>query len=344
MEHNYGTQYDRYYVALGLPIKKDCHEIDYDAFRNLVRHFLTDDFVGVGGGLIVNPEAGEVFTLTRDEKKKLVAIAAEENSGKVPLFSGACATDTRQTALEAKDAIDEGADGIFVMPPIGCLDVTLGWDVRRFPEVYSNVCKAIADKVDVPFIAHGAGPKDPVYGLSYPIETLDAILDEVPNLVGWKMMYNYKALRDVAYHLREREARTGRHVGILQASAHLYLESALMGIMDGSVSCFWNYAKEPNVALLNAIGEKRWEDARRIYVDEGLFQLHNAVGKSHSRLHTTFKVAAWLTGLYPTPFLRAPMILPLKAEVMELKAALERAGRPVIPEEEIMKVYNKLPR
>ena len=40
--------------------------------------------------------------------------------------------------------------------------------MRRFPEVYSNVCKAIADKVDVPFIAHGAGPKDPVYGLVVP--------------------------------------------------------------------------------------------------------------------------------------------------------------------------------
>ena len=71
-------------MALGRPSKRDCHEIDYDAFRSLVRHFLTDDFVDVGGGLIVNPEAGEVFTLTRDEKKKLVAIAAEENSGKVP--------------------------------------------------------------------------------------------------------------------------------------------------------------------------------------------------------------------------------------------------------------------
>ena len=344
MAQEYGRKYDRYYVALGLPIQEDGHTIDYEAFRGLVRHFLTDDFVDIGGGLIVNPEAGEVFTLTRDEKKKLVAIAAEENNGKVPLFSGACATDTRETAIEAKDAVDEGADGIFVMPPIGCLDVTLGWDVRRFPEVYSNVCKAIADRVDVPFIAHGAGPKDPVYGLSYPVETLDAILDEVPNLVGWKMMYNYQALRNVAFHLREREAKTGRHVGILQASAHLYLEAALMGIMDGSVSCFWNYAKEPNVALLRAIRDGRWEDARRIYLDGGLFQLHNLVGKTHSRLHTVFKAAAWLTGLYPTPYLRAPMLPPLKSEVLELKAALQKAGCPVISEEEIMKVYNKLPR
>lgn len=344
MSVNYGNKYDRFYVALGLPIKEDCYEIDYDAFRKLVRYFLTDDFVGIGGGLIVNPEAGEIFTMTRDEKKKIMAIAAEETNGKIPIFCGVSNSRPTDAALEAKDAIDEGADGIFVMPPIGCLDVTLGWNVRKYPEVFINTCNNIRDAVDVPFIAHGAGPKDPVYGLSYPIETVDQILDAVPNIVGWKMMYNFKALKDVAFHLREREAQTGRHVGLLQSSAHLFLEAGLYDILDGSVSCFWNYSKEPNVALIKAIKENRMDDAKKIFLDDGLFQLHNTVGRDHSRLHTLFKVAAWLKGLYPTPYLRAPMILPMKSEIVELKAALERAGQPVISDAEIEKVYNKLPR
>lgn len=341
----YGNKYDRFYVALGLPIKEDCYTIDYDAFRQLVRYFLTDDFVNFGGSMIVNPEAGEIFTLSRDEKRKLMNIAAEETNGKVPLICGVTNSDPHYLGDEAKDAIAEGADGLFVMPPMGCLDVTLGWDVRSFPEVYTNVCANLFDAVgDVPFIAHGAGPRDPVYGLSYPIEVVDRICDEFPNVVGWKMMYNFKALKDVAFHLREREKNGKGHIGILQSSGHHFYENMLYDIMDGTVSCFWNYSKEPNIAMLTKLREGDVAGAKKIWLDGGLFNLHNRVGFSHSRLHTTFKIAAWLKGLYPTPYLRPPMIYPLKSEIIELRQALIDAGQPVISDDKIQEVMNKLPR
>lgn len=340
----FGNTYDRFYVALGLPIKEDCYEIDFEAFRKLVRYFLTDDFVGIGGSMIVLPEAGEIFTLSRDEKQKVIAIAAEENNGKVPMFVGASSNNTRETARDAKMAVDEGATGIFVMPPMGCQDVTLVWDVRKYPEVYINICKSIMEAVDVPLIAHGAGPKDPEYGLSYPIEVLDRLLEEVPNMIGWKMMYNYQALKEVAFHLRDIEKKTGRHLGILPAGAYNFFECLSYDIMDGSVSCFWNYAKEPNIALISAMKAGKFEEAKKLWLDGGLFMLHNMVGRPSSRLHTRFKVASWLRGLYPTPFLRAPMIPPLKEEVVALRQALINANLYVISDEEIQKVYNKLPR
>ncbi len=345
MSTNYGNQFDRYYVALGLPVKEDCYTIDYEAYRELIRYFLTDDFVQMGGSIIVNPEAGEIFTMSRDEKKKLLSIAVEEAQGKVPLFCGISNADGSKVGQDAKDAMAEGAAGLFVMPPIGCLDVTLGWDVRAFPEVFGNVFSRIEDAVgDVPFIAHGAGPKDPVYGLSYPIEVVDWLLEKHPTIIGWKMMYNFKALKDVAFFLRAREKKGLGHVGILQSSAHHYLESYEYGILDGTVSCFWNYSKEPNIKFFNALKEGRTEDAKKIWIEGGLFNLHNMVGKSHARLHTTFKVSAWLRGLYPTPYLRPPMIAPLKSELINLRKALIDAGLNVISDEEFNKVYDVLPR
>ncbi|QQO09103.1 dihydrodipicolinate synthase family protein [Breznakiella homolactica] len=345
MAVNFGNKYDRFYVALGLPIKEDCHTIDYEAFRSLVRYFLTDDFIGIGGGLIVNPEAGEIFTMTREEKRKIMAIAAEENNGKVPMFCGVINADPYYLGDEAKDAMAEGADGIFVMPPMGCLDVTTGWDVRGFPEVFTSNCGIIADAVgDVPFIIHGAGPRDPVYGLSYPPDTVDFILDHFPNIVGWKMMYNFRAIKDVGFHIREREKQGKPHVGLLQSSAHHFYEDYFYDLLDGSVSCFWNYSKEPNIELITALRAGNYGEAKKFWLEKGLYNLHNYVGRSHARLHTVFKVAAWLKGLYPTPYLRLPMILPLKSEIDDLRVLLTAAGQPVISEDRIMAVYNKLPR
>jgi dihydrodipicolinate synthase/N-acetylneuraminate lyase len=346
MTVNFGRKYDRYYVALGLPVKDDCYTIDYEAYRKLVRYFLTDDFVGIGGALIINPEAGEVFTMSREEKRKLVAIAAEENNHKVPIFAGAINADPHCLGDEAKDAIAEGADGIFVMPPMGCLDVTIGWDVRAFPEVFTENCAVIANAVgdSIPLIIHGAGPKDPVYGLSYPTETVDFILDRFPGIIGWKMMYNFKAIKDVGFHIRNREKQGKPHIALLQSSAHHFYEDYFYDLIDGTVSCFWNYSKEPNVEFFTALRRGDIPEAKKIWLEKGLYELHNYVGRTHARLHTVFKVAAWLKGLYPTPYLRPPMILPIKREIDELKVLLKAAGQPLISEDKIREVYNKLPR
>lgn len=335
--------FDRFYVALGLPFKDDCRTIDYENFRSVVRYFLTDDFIDLGGSLIVNAEAGELFTLTREEKKRLTVIVAEEVNGRVPFFCGASNVDPCLLSGEVKDAMAEGAAGIFVMPPIGSIDITHAWNVRAFPEVYGNICRTIRDAIgDVPFICHGSGPRDPYYGVSFPIEVVDQLLDENPNIVGWKMMYNFGALKNVCLHLRRREADGKGHVGLLHASAHMFYENFYYGFLDGSVSCFWNYSKEKNIALISALRAGEHEQARQIWLDKGLFQLHNEVG--NNRLHTNFKVAAWLKGLYDTPYVRAPMVNATRKEISNLRSAMLNAGETIISDDKIEEVCRKLSR
>jgi len=50
--------------------------------------FSQPKFVDAGGAIIVNPEAGEIFYRTREEKRKIVEVAVDEIKGKVPVFSG----------------------------------------------------------------------------------------------------------------------------------------------------------------------------------------------------------------------------------------------------------------
>jgi 4-hydroxy-tetrahydrodipicolinate synthase len=111
----YGHRYDRCYSALVTPyVPGDPDKVDEDALRRLLRYHLSDEAIAAGIGIIINPEAGEVFYLTRDEQRRNVEIAVEEAGGRVPVFSGAAEPTTKGSALRAVDAIEAGADGLFL--------------------------------------------------------------------------------------------------------------------------------------------------------------------------------------------------------------------------------------
>jgi len=62
MAKKHGTRWDRIYSAGVVPYKRGTYQIDYDAYRRLLRYFLQPKFVDAGGGIIVNPEAGRFST------------------------------------------------------------------------------------------------------------------------------------------------------------------------------------------------------------------------------------------------------------------------------------------
>src|SRR5262249_16259644 len=85
---------DHLYVAALLPF--DPHmKIDERAYRRFLQHFLKNEkFIAAGGGLCINPEAGEIFYLTRQEKRRVLEIAMEEAAGKLPILAGTWAITT----------------------------------------------------------------------------------------------------------------------------------------------------------------------------------------------------------------------------------------------------------
>ena len=106
----------RLYTALVLPLKDD--EIDEPGLRKLVRYYAEHRFSKVGG-LIANPEAGEVSYLSRSEKRRVLKIVMEEAGGRLPVLAGTFGWTTKDAVEAAKDAKEHGVDGIFVIPPLG---------------------------------------------------------------------------------------------------------------------------------------------------------------------------------------------------------------------------------
>jgi len=331
-------RFDRLFVAACTPYKKNSYEVDEEGLRNLLRYFLQPKYVEAGIAIIINPEAGEIFYLSRREKLRNVQIAVEECKNKVPLFAGAIDLTTEDTVAVAKDAEDAGVDGIFVIPPLGALDVTTSWNAVKYPEVWIDQVKAIDQVVDMPIICHPTATPNIAYGNGLPLEPTLLMCREIPNIVGWKMTYNWDGWKTVARGLRSLD----KHVGILGAPAVYFHEALACGLFDGTVTGSFNYALEPMIDHIVAWRKGDVKKATEIW-NSGLSELQEYVYSDFSRLHVRYKITAWLRGLVSHPFMRPPMPRPKKEEAITLRHLMNKTGIPLIEENVFKDLVAKLP-
>jgi len=329
------TEYDKMFVASVTPYKAGTEDIDEAAFRNYMRYWAQPKFIDAGGAMLVSPEAGEAFYLTQSEKLRLADIALEELGDKTIVFSGVMQTTTRACIEEARALKRAGIHGLFLMPPIGTIDIVAAWDSAKNPEVWIDQLRAIADAVDMPVIIHPTGGKF----FALPLEAGMKAVDEVPQIVGYKMI-----TEDFDAMARALRAYTKRHVAILPAGAANMHPAIQNGWFDGTVSGSWNYAMEKTVdAIVAARDEKNAAKAEGLWAD-GLLTLHRTVASSEKgyRLHSAYKLCTWMRGLIPDPFLRAPQRrLPLE-QVVELRDALKAAHYELISDSAMRKAYPHL--
>jgi 4-hydroxy-tetrahydrodipicolinate synthase len=332
------SKYDRLYVALLTPYKDNTYNIDEKQLRNLLQIFLRPKYVEAGMGIIINPEAGEIFYLTREEKRRNVEIALEEVNGKVPVFAGVIDITTAGTVQVALDAKKAGVDGIFLIPPIGAGDVTTTWDSVKYPEVMVDLAKEIVNAVgEMPMIVHPTGTHSIQYGQGLPVETVVKMCTEIRNIVGWKMTYNYTGYRIVSRVLQKLD----RRVGIFAASSIYFHENLASGQFDGTVTGSFNYGLEGMIDHIEAWRRKDIDEARRLW-NAGQAELHEYMYSEFSRLHVRYKIGAWLRGFISNPFMRPPMPKPRKEEVLKLRELLSKTGMGVIDHAKMQGVMESL--
>lgn len=88
-------------------------QTDEKAFRRLCRNQLD---AGVNA-LLVCGTTGESPTLTEIERQRLIAIAAEEIDGRIPLLCGSGSNSHEKTMRFSRDALRAGADALLVVTP-----------------------------------------------------------------------------------------------------------------------------------------------------------------------------------------------------------------------------------
>ena len=101
------------YTATICPLALDGSLDESALARHLEQAVATDGIVGV----LINGHAGENFTLSRAEKKRVVEIAHATIGGKAILVCGVNAESSLEAADHARDAEKAGADVLLVFPP-----------------------------------------------------------------------------------------------------------------------------------------------------------------------------------------------------------------------------------
>src|SRR5579871_905988 len=99
-------------TALVTPFTHD-QSLDEATLRRLVRRQIEQGI----NFLVPCGTTGESPTLTRTEHLRVVEIALEESSGKVPVLAGAGGYNTREVIELAKELEELGADGILSVTP-----------------------------------------------------------------------------------------------------------------------------------------------------------------------------------------------------------------------------------
>jgi dihydrodipicolinate synthase/N-acetylneuraminate lyase len=328
--------YDRYYNALVTPFKPDSLEIDYDALRKHIRHFVQDErFVQLKGSFIANPEAAEMFYFTKEERQNTLKIVLEERGKDMPVFSGVFGVtvdEAIECALEAKKL---GADGLFIFPPTGTCEVGLYADNVKSPEIWTDWVKAIDKVVDLPIIVHPVSPYNAQWAAALPLPTVKSLAENVPNLVGYKMIYgNERAHNEVARYFRSIDDKD-HHIAILNGS----VTNMMLKQVDGTVLGSWNWAKEAMLDEYEAYRDKDWDKMAKAIAALGPWNAF--VGEGGTRIHIRYKLSTWLRGLCAHPFMRPPMPPPHIEEAKTLLGHIKNAGLSHIDEKEIEPIFSR---
>ena len=291
-----------------LPFKEDL-SIDEAAYRSHLRWLAGTEGVT---GIVANGHAAEVSSLSREERRRSLAIALDEVGGKVPVVAGVY-TDSTQEAVElGRDAKAEGAAGLLIFPPSLFM-----WGAQLKPDMVLRHFATIAEALDLPLIVFEYPLSS---GIGYSPETL-ADLSKLPSVTAVKDWSN----DIVAFERNLRAIRgTGRPVAILSSFTLSLMATFLLGA-DGAISGMGSVVADLQAALFRAVRRKDLDGARalndrletlvRVFYAPPLVDMHNRM-----------KEALALLGRIPRAVVRPPLTRVSEEERHQVLLALRTSG------------------
>ena len=278
----------------------------------LARHLEANAFVPGMKGLLINGHAGENFSLSREEKRRVTEIAFEVCGPRSLLVCGINAEDSLEAQRHVDDAKTAGADAVLVFPPFSW---ALSQD-SRMAVTHHTIANANAQ---MPLMLYQAGVNAGT--MAYRPEVL-AELAQLPNVVGIKE----GSWEAAAYEANRRLVKRVAPQVAMMASGDEHLLTCFAIGSEGSLVSLAAVVPELVIDLDRAIQRGDLAEARRL--NDRLYPLAKAIygtapgGYATARLKTCLK----LLGRFPSDAMRPPIGPLPRAEVAALEAALAEAG------------------
>jgi 4-hydroxy-tetrahydrodipicolinate synthase len=290
-----------------LPFTADL-SIDEPAYRRHLRWLA--DTPGVTG-IVANGHAAEVASLSREERKRTLAIALDEVAAGCPIVAGVYSDGTAEAVDLTRDAKAAGAAGVLLFPP-----TLFMWGAQLKPDMVIRHYSEVA-AVGLPIVAF----EYPLAcGIGYAPETL-ARLAEIPEVVAIKDWSN----EIVAFEANLRALRaTGRPVAMLSSFTMSLMATFLLGA-DGAISGMGSVTADLQAELFAACQKGDLDGARRINDRlEPLVRVFYA--PPFVDMHNRMKEALVLLGRIPAAHVRPPLTPVPAAEREAIRRALAAAG------------------
>jgi len=290
-----------------LPFKADL-SIDEPAYRRHLRWLA--DTPGVTG-IVANGHAAEVASLSREERKRALAVALDEVGRACPIVAGVYSDATAEAVELTRDAKAAGAAGVLVFPP-----TLFMWGAQLKPDMVVRHFSEVA-AVGVPIVVFEYPPAS---GIGYAPETV-ARLAEIPQVVAVKDWSN----DIVTFEANLRALRaTGRPVAMLSSFTMSLMATFLLGA-DGAISGMGSVTADLQAELFAACQKGDIDGARRINDRlEPLVRVFYA--PPFVDMHNRMKEALVLLGRIPAAHVRPPLTPVPSAERDSIRRALSAAA------------------
>lgn len=212
--------------------------IDELGMRQLVSHLIDK---GVHG-LYLTGSTGEGFTMSSEERMRIVEIVMDEVAGRVPVVVHVGAIGTKLSIELAQHAERVGADGISSVPPF-----YWRFNEDQIVKYYEDVANATS----LPMIVYNV----PLVGLL----GMSAIkrLAQIENVKGIK----YTALS--LYEITQIKDEIGEDFLVYSGADEMAMAGLLSGA-DGIVGSFYNVMPELFINIYKAVEAKDMDEAQRL--------------------------------------------------------------------------------
>lgn len=222
-------------------------------FRRHIKYL--SDTEGVTA-ILVNGGAGEISTLSRDERRLLVSEAVSIAGDKTPIIVGLDELDNATLREMAKDAELEGARGVMPMPPRDLAGAEWGSAYARHSEVFNAT--------NLPVV---------IFQTIYSNETLI-------KLAAYPQVFAVKEASRTPFEFEKniRSIRSlDKNVAVWSTHTQWFLSDLGLGA-DGILSGMGSFVAELHVALVRAMHSGDLDTAKKI--SDHLFPLSQAIRHS----------------------------------------------------------------
>ncbi len=299
-----------------------CKTIDEDACRETWKYTLK-----CGVSAIMTNE--EPHCLTLKERNRLTDICVDEVKGRVPILEYVWGDSTRSLIEQALNAREHGAVGLLTGPP-NIAGGILSEDGSTAGEFVIEHFKKFSKESKMPLILMAGPDCPPGQCWHLPKDVLVDIAKNVETLVGIKFL----AFSDPIFRELTNAIKAVRKDILCLRAGSLDMFGVFAAGGDGNLSGQLALAKE-DCQIFQAFQSgdlKKAEEINKQVVQLAGSMYGFGLNWNFGYFEYRFKVAAWLMGLIPRPYMRRPFLPPPLDQIKMIRDFLVKAGKPVVNE------------